>query len=175
MALVVKNPPASEKIQEIRVRSLGQEDSLEKEVAIHSNIPAWRIPRTEKPGGLQSILSQSRTWLSDLARTHIATTNMNGSQNKERKTLHHLTVWQMGQKVVLIISEQIENVTWTTQAWSKWKEMHETTQTVAGGERERQKRHGPTQWFYLWSHLSIRRKQNSRNRKKSSTVASLHK
>ena len=55
---MVKNPPANEKIQEIRVQSLGQEDSLEKEVAIHYNIPAWRIPRTEKPGGLQSIVSQ---------------------------------------------------------------------------------------------------------------------
>ena len=52
---MVKNPPANEKIQEIRVQSLGQEDSLEKEVAIHYNIPAWRIPRTEEPGGLQSM------------------------------------------------------------------------------------------------------------------------
>ena len=36
------------------VQSLNQEDSLEKEIATHSTIPAWRIPWTEEPGGLQS-------------------------------------------------------------------------------------------------------------------------
>ena len=40
---------------EIRVRSLGQEDPLEKGMATHSNILAWRIPWTEEPGGLQSL------------------------------------------------------------------------------------------------------------------------
>ena len=48
---VVKNPPA---MQETWVRSLGQEDPLEKEMAIHSSIPAREIPWTEEPGGLQS-------------------------------------------------------------------------------------------------------------------------
>ena len=43
---------------EIWVRSLGQEDPLEKEMATHSSILAWRIPWTEKPGGLQSMESQ---------------------------------------------------------------------------------------------------------------------
>ena len=38
---------------EMRVRSLGQEDLLEKEMAIHTSILAWRIPWTEEPGGLQ--------------------------------------------------------------------------------------------------------------------------
>ena len=47
---VVKNPFAT---QEICVWSLGQEDSLEKEMATHSNSLAWEIPWTEKPGGLQ--------------------------------------------------------------------------------------------------------------------------
>ena len=37
------------------VWSLGQEDPLEKEMAIHSSIPAWRIPWTEEPDGLQSM------------------------------------------------------------------------------------------------------------------------
>ena len=40
------------------VRSLGQEDALEEEMAAHSRILAWRIPRTEKPDGLQSMGSQ---------------------------------------------------------------------------------------------------------------------
>ena len=45
-------------MQETWVRSLGQEDPLEKEVATHSSILAWRIPWTEESGGLQSTGSQ---------------------------------------------------------------------------------------------------------------------
>ena len=48
---VVKTPPASARE---RVYSLSQEDSLEKEMATHSSILAWEIPRTEEPGRLQS-------------------------------------------------------------------------------------------------------------------------
>ena len=40
------------------VQSLGQEDPLEKEMATHSSILAWKIPRTEEPGRLQSMGSQ---------------------------------------------------------------------------------------------------------------------
>ena len=46
------------KMQETWVQSLGQEDILEKEMATHPNILIWEIPRTEKPGGLQSMGSQ---------------------------------------------------------------------------------------------------------------------
>ena len=56
MAQMVKNLPA---MQETWVRSLGWEDSLEKRMATHSSILAWRIPRTEEPGGLQSMGSQT--------------------------------------------------------------------------------------------------------------------
>ena len=55
---MVKRLPA---MRETRVRSLGQEDLLEKEMATHSSILAWRIPRMEKPGRLQSMGSQSWT------------------------------------------------------------------------------------------------------------------
>ena len=51
----VKNLPA---MQETQVQSLGQEDPLEKGIATHSSILAWRIPWTEEPGGLQSMGSQ---------------------------------------------------------------------------------------------------------------------
>ena len=51
----IKNLPA---VQETCVRSLGQEDPLEKEMANHSNIVAWKIPSTEEPGGLQAMGSQ---------------------------------------------------------------------------------------------------------------------
>ena len=49
---MVKNPPA---MQEIWVRSLSQEDPLEKEIATHFSILAWRISWTGEPGGLQSM------------------------------------------------------------------------------------------------------------------------
>ena len=53
-------------MQETQVRSLGQEDPLEKEMATHFSILAWRIPWTEVPCGLQSIgVTKSRTRLSD--------------------------------------------------------------------------------------------------------------
>ena len=45
-------------MQEMLVQSLGWENPLEKEIAAHSSILAWRIPWTEEPGGLQSIGSQ---------------------------------------------------------------------------------------------------------------------
>ena len=52
---MVKNPPA---MQETQVQSLGPEDPLEKGMATHSSILAWRIPWTEEPSGLQSMGSQ---------------------------------------------------------------------------------------------------------------------
>ena len=48
----VKNPPV---VQETQVRSLGREDPLEEGMATHSSILSWRTPRTEEPGGLQSV------------------------------------------------------------------------------------------------------------------------
>ena len=54
-AQLVKNLTA---MQETGVRSLGQEDPLEKEMASHSRVLAWRIPWTEEPSGLQSMESQ---------------------------------------------------------------------------------------------------------------------
>ena len=58
VAQMVKNLPA---MQETGVRSLGQEDPPEKGMANHSSILAWRIPWTEKPGGLQSMES-TKSW-----------------------------------------------------------------------------------------------------------------
>ena len=52
MAQTVKNLPA---VQEIWVQSLGWKDPLEKGMATHSSILAWRIPWTEEPGRLQSM------------------------------------------------------------------------------------------------------------------------
>ena len=55
MAQSVKHPPT---MQETQVQSLGQEDSLEKEMATHSSILAWRIPGTEESGELQPMRLQ---------------------------------------------------------------------------------------------------------------------
>ena len=52
VAQTVKNPLA---MQETWVQSLGREDPLEKEMATHSSVFAWKIPWTEEPGGLQSM------------------------------------------------------------------------------------------------------------------------
>ena len=63
---MVKCLPA---MRETWVRFLGQEDPLEKEMAIHSSTLAWKIPWMEEPGRLQSMRSQSLTRLSDFTFT----------------------------------------------------------------------------------------------------------
>ena len=60
----MKNLPA---MQEIRLRSLGQKDPLEKKMSAHSSVLAWRIPWTEEPGGLESVRLQSQTRLQQLS------------------------------------------------------------------------------------------------------------
>ena len=57
-SLVAQTVKRLSAMQETRVRFLGWEDPLEKEMATHSSILAWRIPWAEEPGGLQSIGSQ---------------------------------------------------------------------------------------------------------------------
>ena len=55
---MVKNLPANTGDRKDTVLSLGREDPLEEGMATHSSILVWRIPRTEEPGGLQSLESQ---------------------------------------------------------------------------------------------------------------------
>ena len=65
---MVKNLPIMQEnpaMHEAQVRSLGQENPLEKEMAMHPSILAWRIPQTEEPGGLQPIGLQRLGQLSD--------------------------------------------------------------------------------------------------------------
>ena len=74
VAQMVKNLPA---MWEIWVGSLGQEDPLEKGMAVHSSILAWRIPWTEEPGGLRSMGSQrvGYDWATNThTQTHITHT-----------------------------------------------------------------------------------------------------
>ena len=71
---MTKNPPANQEMQEIQVQTLGQEDNLEKEMAICSSIIAWKITWTEKPGGLESMGSQRVGYV--CAYTHTHTSNI---------------------------------------------------------------------------------------------------
>ena len=66
LVALVKNLSA---MQETQVRSLGEEDPLEKEMATHSSILGCRIPWTGEPGGLQSMGPQNWTQLRDSAMT----------------------------------------------------------------------------------------------------------
>ena len=75
VAQQVKNLPAMQETQQMRVLSLGQEDPLEKEMATHSSILAWETPWTEEPGGLHPRGQQSHTQLN----TH--TQDMNIREN----------------------------------------------------------------------------------------------
>ena len=63
VVLLVMNPPAMQETA-CNAGDLCWEDSLEKEMAVHSSILAWEIPWTEEPGGLQSMESKSWTQLS---------------------------------------------------------------------------------------------------------------
>ena len=60
-SLVAQNVKNLSALQEIPVRSLGQEDPLEKEMATHYSVLAWEIPWTEKPGGLQSATAAAKS------------------------------------------------------------------------------------------------------------------
>ena len=67
MAQTAKRLPS---IQETRVRSLGWEDPLEKEMAAHSSILAWKVPWTVEPGRLLRGVAKSRTRLIDFTSLH---------------------------------------------------------------------------------------------------------
>ena len=69
VAQMVKNLPA---MQETQVQFLGWEDPLEKRMATHYSILAWKIPWTEEPGGLVHGVSKSQTWLSDYYFFHFS-------------------------------------------------------------------------------------------------------
>ena len=77
-------------MRETRVRSLGREDPLEKEMAIHSSTIAWKIPWTEEPGSLQSMGSQRvrHDWASSLSPSLKRVKYLRINLNKELKDLY---------------------------------------------------------------------------------------
>ena len=68
---MVQNPPSNAGNTGDVVRSLGQEDPLEEEIATHSSILAWRIPWTEEPGGLQSMDHKELDTTEQIGRAHV--------------------------------------------------------------------------------------------------------
>ena len=82
---VVKNQPSK---QEIWVCSLGQEDPLEKGMAIHSSILAWRIPWTEKPGRLQFVGLQ-RVGHNLVTNTHVFDTMLSVGEKRMKNVESH--------------------------------------------------------------------------------------
>ena len=74
MVLVVKTPPAIQESKEMQVQSLGQEDPLEKRMALLSSILVWRIPWAEESDGQQSVGSQ-RFGCNSVTNTHIPDTH----------------------------------------------------------------------------------------------------
>ena len=84
---MVKNLPA---MWETWVESLGQEDPLEKGMATHSSVLAWRIPWTEELGDLQSLVSQriGHDGASN-THTHTHTEELGGLQSKGSETVRH--------------------------------------------------------------------------------------
>ena len=86
VARTVKNLPA---MQETWVRSLGREDPLEKGMAIHSSILAWRIPWTEEPGGAQSMVLQrvGHDWAANTTRCYCSGNWVPGPQSTWKSPL----------------------------------------------------------------------------------------
>ena len=86
MAQTIKRLPA---MQETRVQFLGWEDPLEKEMAIHSNTLAWKIPWTEEPDRLQSMWSQRvrHNWMTSLSLYQFDLIQVRWNQHKISQSL----------------------------------------------------------------------------------------
>ena len=113
LAQSVKNLPA---VQEFRVRSLGWEDPVEKEMATHSSILAWKISWTEEPGGLQSMGSQRvrHDWATNtyLLTMRIPYREILPSQQSEGRLLwgsvHWTELWRMSRHQLGQVAENGE-------------------------------------------------------------------
>ena len=88
---------------QIWVRPLGWEDPLEKAVATHSSVLAWRIPRTEEPGGLKSMGSQSdtteRLTLSQ-TRTRLVEKSLQMKWQKEQTKTDRKLLWGEQKRII---------------------------------------------------------------------------
>ena len=105
---VVKNLTAT---QETLVWSLGWEDPLEEGMATHSNIPAWRIPRIEEPGGLQSMVHRvGHDWSDQAAVTALINSYLLNEKLDDAK--HHMSL-KKEKKVKLLSHIRLFATPWT--------------------------------------------------------------
>ena len=118
VAQLVKNLPA---VQKARVWSLGWEDTLEKEMATHSSILAWKISWTEEPGGLQSTGSQrvghdwaTNTYLPSHPEFPISFTQSAFSFIRMESTDHDTFGKCLQHKIIIIINR-------SKGIWSEWR------------------------------------------------------
>ena len=100
VAQLVKNPP---EMQETLVQPLGQEDALEEGMATHSSILAWRIPRTEEPARLQSMLLQRvrHDWATKHTHTHtecLCRASLVAQIVKNLPAMQETWFWSLGQE-----------------------------------------------------------------------------
>ena len=137
MAQTVKNLPA---MQDTRVQSLGLENSLEKVIATHSSVLAWRIPWTEQPGGLQSMGSQrvGYNWITNThtytythksqvtLAIHILTLNLRGL-NHQRFLFHSSYMPFSEQLVALSHTYSIQGPRLISYLPSLWQESEESS------------------------------------------------
>ena len=113
----IKNPPAVQEPQEIWAQSLGQEDPLEKGMATHSSILAWRIPWTEDARGLQSIVSQrvGHDWINSMhTQTECREQAFRDRKGfwKRKGMLQGQSLWAQEHIKFLILSEDESNFGW---------------------------------------------------------------
>ena len=100
-------------VQEMRVPSLGQGDPLEKEMATHSSVLAWKIPWTEGPGGLQFILSQRvrYNWVTEhsqrLVHYSIHISKLMYASWKEKREAFHWLAREMYNFIYFLLSEMV--------------------------------------------------------------------
>ena len=144
-------------MQETQVRSLGWEDPQEEGMATHSSILAWRIPRTEELGGLQSIGWQrlDTTEATSYAHTRKDNQERRGKPyNPPRKQCSSQTENQAQGPWGRTVSEMFEEG--KELSWGKWTEVEDTLRGQAGEVIMRSDRVDPWAsqcilWLLLWN------------------------
>ena len=132
MAQLVKNMPA---MQEIRVWSLGQEDPLEKGMATHSSILAWRIPWTEEPGRLQFMGSQrmGQNWANNTLQKEKKIWKVHENRGKMKITEPHLKA--IMDMLVYFLSVFFFFLHWNMCLYGIWQDDCSVFIFLAGGKR----------------------------------------
>ena len=116
---MVKNPPA---MQETRVRSLGQEDLLEKGMATHSSILAWRIPWTEEPG-MQCMQSQrvGHDWATNNFTFFTFSAITDGFLHSRQPFSSCLNSFSPHHDPLQLLTTDVRWILQKKQAWSRWQ------------------------------------------------------